>query len=345
MSSNDNLLDAYTRHQIFVLRYSRGREAEAAKYIQRLADRVIEKLRSGGTEISTARQQAMLLDIAQLITKMHEDYSAGFIQEALDFGNYEAEFNQKLLGRNITASAVLPAPEQIASAVYTNVLSLEPTKGYTIQSMLSEFGRLKSRQVVSYIRDGFTLGETTDQITNRVLSNVDMQKRQAESLVRTSLNHVAIQARQTTMRENSDVIEGYKWLSTLDSRTSLVCASRDGIIYEDVDSNPKPPAHFNCRSTITYVIKPEYDLGRDIKVERPSVGAEGVTQVSENTRYPDWLKRQPPEFQDEVLGKARGRLFREGNITIDKFVDNTGKVLSLDRLRSLEPMAFNSSGI
>ena len=345
MSSNDNLLDGYPRHQIFVLRYSKGREAEAAAYIQRLTDRVIAKLREGGTEWAMARQQRLLADLVQMMAEMHAEYSGAFINEALDFGNYEAEFNQKLLGRNIAAAATLPAPEQIASAVYTNVLSLEPAKGYTVATMLGEFGRKKSQQIVSFIKDGFTLGETTDQIVGRVVANVDMQKKQAEALVRTSLNHVAIQARQTTMRENSDVVAGYKWLSTLDSRTSIICASRDGILYDDVDSNPKPPAHFNCRSTITYVIKDEFNLGKDIEGDRPAKSADGVEKVSENTAYPEWLKRQPPSFQDEVLGKTRGKLFRDGNLSIDTFVDNSGKVLSLERLRSLEPMAFENIGI
>lgn len=345
MSSNDNLLDGYTRHQIFVLRYSKGREAEAAAHIERLVGEVIGRLQAGGTDFSIARQQQLLAELIELMAEINGDFSTELVEQLLEFANYEADFNFRLLGQNVSVSTVMPAPQQIASAVYTNVMQLEPTKGYTIAQMLAEFGTKKSSQIISFIRDGFTLGDTTQQIVSRIRDNTEMQKRQAEALTRTALNHVAIQARQVTMRENSDVIEGYEWLSTLDSRTSLICASRDGIIYEDVDANPKPPAHFNCRSTITYVVKPEFSLGRDIKVERPAKGAQGTTQVSEDTNYERWLRRQPAAFQDEVLGRSRGKLFREGNLSIGSFVDNTGKVLSLKDLRGLEPLVFDNLGI
>ena len=345
MSSNDNLLDAYTRHQVFLLRYSKGREADAAEYIGNLTEQVIARLRAGGTDFSIARQQALLADLIQLMAEINGQFSDELVQQLLEFAEYEADFNFRLLGQNVSVSTVLPSPQQIASAVYTNVMQLEPAKGYTIAQMISQFGALKQRQIISYIRDGFTLGETTDQIVSRITANSEMQKRQASSLARTALNHVAIQARQVTMRENDDVIEGYEWVSTLDSRTSLICASRDGIIYEDVDSNPKPPAHFNCRSTITYVIKDEFNLGRDIKVQRPSKGAKGTEQVSEDTNYERWLRKQPAAFQDEVLGRTRGNLFRNGDLSIGSFVDNSGKVLSLKELRALEPMVFENLGI
>ena len=48
MSANDEILNALTRHQIFVLRYARGREARASEFISDLLMSVIERLDQPG---------------------------------------------------------------------------------------------------------------------------------------------------------------------------------------------------------------------------------------------------------------------------------------------------------
>jgi hypothetical protein len=61
--------------------------------------------------------------------------------------------------------------------------------------------------------------------------------------------------------------------------------------------------------------------------------------VSAQTTYNSWLKRQPKEFQDEVLGLERAKLFR-GGMNIQKFVDDRGVLLDLDQLKAREGMAL-----
>jgi hypothetical protein len=48
--------------------------------------------------------------------------------------------------------------------------------------------------------------------------------------------------------------------------------------------------------------------------------------------YAQWLKRQPAPTQDDILGPARGKLFRSGKLTVDRFVDMKGKTLTLAEL-------------
>jgi len=63
-------------------------------------------------------------------------------------------------------------------------------------------------------------------------------------------------------------------------------------------------------------------------------------QVPASQSYATWLRDQTTAFQDEVLGPTRARLFRQGKITMDKFVDRTGKPYTLDDLMRREPEAF-----
>lgn len=340
MSTNDRITDTLTRHQIFVLRYAKGRENEAIDHVDELLRQVIGRLPLSVTDYSRARFDALVLDLLQYMNTFNGQFNDGMVQQMIDFANDEVEFNAQLLGNQINVQTAIPAPQQIASAVYSNVLDLEPAKGYTIGRILGEFGEKKAAQIIDFIRDGFTLGQTTQEITKRIMDNSDLMKSQASTVARTVTNHTSIQARNITMKENRDVLNGYEWVATLDSRTSIICASRDGILYEFKDSNPKPPAHFNCRSTITFVVKDEFNLGKDIKGTRASKGATGPKQISDETNYEQWLKRQPKSFIYEVLGVTRGNLFIDGKLSIGAFVDSTGKVLSLEQLRALRPMAF-----
>ena len=68
-------------------------------------------------------------------------------------------------------------------------------------------------------------------------------------------------------------------------------------------------------------------------------------RVPAKVSYPQFLKRQSAEFQDDILGKARGRLFRRGGLTLDKFVDSAGNEIPLRDLVKFEKAAFIAAGI
>ena len=59
-------------------------------------------------------------------------------------------------------------------------------------------------------------------------------------------------------------------------------------------------------------------------------------QVSADFTYGDWLKRQPIEVQDDILGVTKGRLFRKGGLSMGRFIDRKGQELTLDQLRAKE---------
>jgi hypothetical protein len=64
-------------------------------------------------------------------------------------------------------------------------------------------------------------------------------------------------------------------------------------------------------------------------------------QVPKDVTYQEWLRRQPPEFQDDVLGPTRAQLFRDGDVSLDRFVDESGEQLTLDQLRIRESAVWN----
>jgi SPP1 gp7 family putative phage head morphogenesis protein len=331
-----------------VQRYAAGREREAVAFIERMITTVNTRLAGNITEFSRGRLEAVLFDLQGYSRETLASYSALTVQEALRFAEYEVGFNERLLGRNISGNLTVPAPNQVSTAIFSNIMNVEPNRGYTIEQALQLFEGKKSAQIVDTIRSGVILGDTREQITTALVRLGDLQKQQAATLTRTITNHVSTESRSLFMKENEDVLDGYEWVATLDSRTSLVCASRDGTVYpfgDDPITSPKPPAHFSCRSTIVPKVKPEFDLTGGRVGERPSIGADGVEVVRGSTDYQSWLTRQPKAFQVEVLGKDRAELFRKGNLTLTNFVDRAGDTISIDRLRELEPLAFERADI
>ncbi len=345
MSTNDKIEDAITRHQVFVMRYSQGRERLADEYVEKLIEAVTERLGADIATVSPARLDQIIAEVVADIETRSTDYEQSVVDEMLEFVGYQSDFNVNLLDFNVDAEVVTPALGVLQAAMLLRRMPLEPTKSYTVNEALQEYSKRKSRQIVQTVRDGVTLGQTSQEITKNIKDLTKLQQRQASTLARTITNYVSIQAREVVMRENSDITDSYKWIATLDSRTSLICASRDQQIFKESNDSPKPPAHFNCRSTIAPILKDEFDLGLDIDARRPAVSDTGVKQVSSSTPYETWLRRQSRAFQKEVLGVTRAKLFREGRISIGRFVDAQGATLTLDQLRKLEPIVFEDLGI
>jgi len=83
---------------------------------------------------------------------------------------------------------------------------------------------------------------------------------------------------------------------------------------------------------------------------RPAIGADGVEQISTRKTFGGWLRGQPASFQDEFFGKftdgaTKRRLFNQGRLDPQQFIDPNGVALSLDELRRLEPQAFERAGL
>ncbi|MDU1652651.1 MAG: minor capsid protein [Leclercia adecarboxylata] len=347
MSADGYTTDAATRHQVYLQRFGSGLAGKAAKFIRKAIKRAKETVNEGLSQYATARYQRQIETLRKDLGAIYGDMSEQQWLDLGEFAQYEFSFNSKLLGRIVKASVKLaePSPEMIAAAVLADPLELavgSRRQAINIAGALSQFGSKKTADILSEIAIGSSLGETQRQIVRRLTSLGVSHEEQVGSLVRTVTNHVASSARAETLKQNEDILKGHRWISTLDSRTTPVCRARDRQVYP-LDG-PKPPAHWGCRSSIVPVLKDEYQ--REIPGStRPSVGPDGVEQVSSKTSYGDWLARQPAAFQKEVLGPARYKLFSKGDLTLDRFVNDNGKEYTLDQLKDLEPHAFELAGL
>jgi hypothetical protein len=89
------------------------------------------------------------------------------------------------------------------------------------------------------------------------------------------------------------------------------------------------PAHFNCRSIYVPILKSAKEIGFDIpRSTRSSMDG----QVPEDMNFKDFLEKKGTAFQDEVLGKGKAQLWRDGKITLQQLLDQTGNPIPLKDL-------------
>jgi hypothetical protein len=161
-------------------------------------------------------------------------------------------------------------------------------------------------------------------------------------VVQTAIQTVAAEARRKSFELNRDLTNGIMQVSTLDGHTSLTCVAYDGatwdLDYEPSGGNDLPynggvPRHWNCRSSEIPVMKTFREMGIDLDEPEDGTRASSSGQVSDKTKFADYLKMKGEAYQNEVLGPGRAELFRAGKLAPRDLVDMSGVPVKLADLR------------
>ena len=352
---NEQLADEAISHSIDLTRYSnsviRRIIALLNKTDRDLANQITAALeRLPAESFTVERLDALLQSVRQTNAVAYQKVSQLIETELKDLVQYEAAYQYQLF------QSALPVQVSVAAVsvgqVYSAALA-RPFQGTLLRETLAGLEANKARMVRDAIRIGYVEGQTIQQITQRIMGTRALQytdglmetsRRDAAAMVRTAVSHTANFTRNEFYKQNDDLVKGIKWISTLDGKTSAVCRARDGEIYP-VDSGPRPPAHWNCRSSTTPVIRSFRELGIDLPESAASTRASMSGQVPDDMTYQDWLKKQPVERQDDILGKTKGQLFRKGGLSLTRFVDRNGRELNLAELRAKNAAAFAKAGL
>jgi SPP1 gp7 family putative phage head morphogenesis protein len=337
MSANDFLLDAGIKHQIYVQRYAGGQVKDLVKYLDDAQAEILRKLEGVDTLAESRSLQRKLDQIAALQRDALEKLSKGITDNAADFAEYEAEFAVKTMNTAAAASVTLPASEQLRALVTQAPmqLAISGKAGSTVQSLTlsqaaTQFSKDKAAEITRTIQRGMVEGSTVQSLTRQIASVTNKHKRQAEALVRTSVNHISSEARSAVHKANDDILKGEEYVSVLDGRTTIGCAALDGKIL-GFDEPPFTPRHWNCRSLRVPVLQ---DRFQEEGLEGTRASMDGP--VSAKRTYSGWLKGQSKEFRVQVLGKERAALFDAGKLSLDDFVDANGNPISLKQLQVLD---------
>ncbi len=356
---SEELKNIEIRNQVLLEGLKEGEHRKFAKFLRDLSIKITKRLRSERQTVRSKRRlQILLNDLEKIQETVYKEYSELLSSDlekiTIDQSEFEAQALNKVV-RNF--NSIIPAPTQLLVSARVVPMSV---RGLTSEPLLKPFIKnwtTKSiDRVNTIVQQGFAQGRTIQEISLSIrgtkkqkFKNGELAKinRDNQAIVRTAVQHVASVGRTETMLQNSDLVKGYQWVSTLDSRTSAECRGLDGREFK-IGQGPLPPIHVNCRSTTVAVLDERFDF-LDENAKRPAVGEKKIGQVAADKTYYDWLKTQSAVFQDSIIGTTRGKLLRNGGMTGNEFarlsLDKNFRPLTLDEMKAKRPEVFKQANV
>lgn len=171
--------------------------------------------------------------------------------------------------------------------------------------------------------DGLRAGLTMDQIARTIRDTMGRPLNSARALARTAVMGASNRAIKQVYDANADLLKGYIYVATLDTRTCEICGGYDGNRYKLGERYPEPPVHVYCRCTIIAWMKSAAELGIPVPALDPETRAAMDGEVPASMTYPEWLKSQDKETQIDALGSLpRWEKWKKGEITFESALDD-----------------------
>ena len=316
---NEAVYDAETRHAIYLERYGKGVARRMVKLLLGAEKDIIGKLIALPDGPTKTQQAELLKTVRARISDLVTEFRDQFTDEMIDVAEYEIEFIDDTMSKayeGLDASFQVVPLDNVRAAVTSRPFQGIHLRWANPPEHASELVRRNFKAAQGEIERGFIEGESISTITARIRPLIEAKAaRDVETISITAVKHISSAARQEWHKVNPGVIDEERWNAVLDGRTSEICRSRDGKVYP-VNEGPQPPAHPRCRST--------------------RVGIDDDYPPPRKRTYDQWLRDQPEGVQDEILGKAKADLFRDG-LTLDRFYDERrGREYTVDELRQMD---------
>lgn len=336
--SDDLIRDQLYRHAVAARGIGNEIAAKIVELLNEADPEITEKIAARYARIeadgfsrgpaSTKRLNDLLKIIKEVNAKVYTRVADGLIDALTEVAQVEAEFAAKVARSAkilIDIDSVMPSTSFLKTLVTTTPLPFSEDGVTRLMPWLDaqEAGRL--RRLEGALRLGILQGETTAQMVTRIAGGkgkpgiLETSRRDAQTIARTANAAIQNEARLETFKQMSTITH-VEWSSILDRRTSQRCQGLSGKVWPIDAPHPKPPVHPNCRS----ILIPRRD-----------------DKGSKHRPYGDWLKDRPLAEQEEVLGKARAKVFADNpNMDFSTFFKEDGGYKTLDELRKFDARLF-----
>jgi SPP1 gp7 family putative phage head morphogenesis protein len=368
VSAQQALLNMLSQHQAYLYRASSQNVNDLINVFDKLSNEQLLKLSELLEDLTESERKALQglnfssrskasRNIEEIKATLNEwffslnaELHGIFEQSAIALAVYEASYTVVLMGETLKTDG---------EKIYQQAKKAPFSGGQLVDYLFSDIAANLRKKVEYVIRDGFSQGQTNQQIINRIKGRKSLDYKDGllqseryviERQVRTARSHVG----------NAAYIDVYKALgydyvkvvATLDGRTCKYCGFIDGKVFHiDDPARPRFPVHPHNRTT--YV---GCDKDGNIAGQRPFVMDERpvkdipreerkhlIGQLDANTSFKDFFEQSDEFFQRTWLGKSKYELFKKGEYSIDKFADPLNKRgYTLAELKALDEKIFNN---
>lgn len=339
----------------------------------------------GATSSNIRRSKLLIEALKKIRLGAWSKITETWVRELVELAKLEPQFVSGLYKTvsPVQLDMVLPATSTLRALVLNHPLEGRVLRDWAASLAKADVDRISNQIRIGMVQGEGPAQLARRVVGSASLRGSDgvtqITRRNAEAITRTAVNSISNAAKRELFKENRQYFDVEVYVATLDERTTTQCASLDGKQYP-VGKGPIPPLHFNCRSLRVALLSPtligsrpmktstqrglvrEYQRANDLKVtgrrgDLPR-GTKGPfdeyarRRVRELTgpapatlNYQEFLTRQSREFQEDVLGKTRARLFRTGRLPLTKFVNRQGDDLNLSELARRHGDVFRSAGL
>lgn len=318
-----SLLDAFTRHQLYLEGYKVGLEGHLDPVLAGMYDEVAKALARAKVEklnqLTRKQLAALIRSIQQMQLRRNNAFRAAMLRELQAFADADLTMNRNVMqaveGKTVeeaddgSALPLLgllalrrnPAGRARLWAVVSN--TPDPATGLKPGALVGQYLGYLSRSIQQLITQAYANGWTVRETMAAIFGTRSKRfqdgftakaKRQGAAMLHTVVQHVSslVQAGVASI-----FYKFYEWVSVLDKFTTKICQTRDGIVYE-YGKGPLPPAHFRCRSRAVPIPK-------------------GATYGTQADSFYAWLRAQPAPVQDDVAGIRVAGGLRSGRVNAD----------------------------
>ena len=330
VNKNEEIFDKTLEQQLNTLRVDGGLRRRVLRDLRKLESEIAIKIAEiapeNASRFKATRLRDLLREVRSLIDADFRKIEEELREQLTELASVEATRQTQILS---TAFAVGISTAAISTAKLNAIYRDALIEGAPSAEWWKRQSEQLKRSFEDQIRQGIILGETNDQLVRRVRGTqafsftngiMNITRRNAEALVATSVHAVTTRARFEASEFFVSPSRVYLHNSILDSATSAICINRSGKKWHSVTKEPighryhfaVPPLHWRCRSDVIL-----FD-----RLEVPKIPS-----------FTDFLERKGKAFQDEVLGKGKAELWRDGKIKLTQLLDQQGNPLTLQELK------------
>lgn len=337
-----------TRNQVMLERVKAQAHKDFEPIILDIDHLIFERVNKEADRIENKKKMDRLrVDLSAIVTDTIGKYlDQGLASSLEELATDQAQFEAKALNTVVSEpveNSILP--EALVAAYLLWPMFVDGLRNPLLTPFLNDFKKLSADLVATEIRQGFAQNRATRDILSAIRGTKAKKFRDGKlaKIVRNhkTVSNAAIQFVASVSRheamKRSKIVNSYRWVSVLDSRTTAICRGLSGRVFE-IGAGPLPPIHWGCRSSTAPVI--------DDRLLKRGLSVVGVVA---GLTYYDWLKDQPEAFQDDVIGPTRGQLLRDGGLTATEFsrlsIDKNFDPLTLEEMRKKKPLIFEEAGL
>lgn len=277
--------------------------------------RDIEKYLSGVKAIDSLSKPKIDKIIQQLVGLSDTRYAVaveGFISDAALLAEYSAASEVLALG----------APKKLAQAYKKASKHAIQANGLFIDEHMAQLVTYNNERLTKLVRQGWASKLATDELSALIVGTEKVkqadglmykQKLSARAAIDTA-SHAISQNARAEARAANDIYK-YRIVASLDNRTTPICQSLDGQVFEYGSASARvPPFHYFCRTVIVPEIDKEFSWLSEGRTRASAYGS-----VDSNISYKEWAEQNKDRLAADneaarLLRNKRARRARANNV-------------------------------